>query len=47
MRFNEVGVTVFIATHDLKLIEHLGQRRLELHSGKLTVEPDDSFGLAT
>ncbi|MGE4658721.1 MAG: cell division ATP-binding protein FtsE [Gammaproteobacteria bacterium] len=47
MRFNEVGVTVLIATHDLKLIEHLGQRRLELHSGKLTVEPDDSFGLAT
>lgn len=47
MRFNEVGVTVLIATHDLKLIEHLGQRRLELNSGKLTVEPDDSFGLAT
>lgn len=32
-RFNEVGVTVLIASHDLSLIEHLGHRRIALKDG--------------
>jgi cell division transport system ATP-binding protein len=39
-RFNEVGVTVLIATHDLELIDHLGHRRLRLEGGKLTEDAD-------
>lgn len=38
-RFNEVGVTMLIATHDLSLLDQLGGRRLVLDAG--TVEPDD------
>ena len=34
-RFNEVGVTVLIATHDLGLIEESEHRRLRLDGGKL------------
>ncbi|HEX7079821.1 MAG TPA: cell division ATP-binding protein FtsE [Gammaproteobacteria bacterium] len=34
-RFNEVGVTLLIATHDLELIERLGRRRLRLIDGQL------------
>lgn len=32
-RFNEVGVTVLIASHDLALIERLGYRRITLAEG--------------
>lgn len=34
-RFNEVGVTMLIATHDLELLGRLGHRRIELEGGKL------------
>jgi cell division transport system ATP-binding protein len=34
-RFNEVGVTVVIATHDLHLIDRVGARRIALSEGKL------------
>jgi cell division transport system ATP-binding protein len=34
-RFNEVGVTLLIATHDLELVGHLGHRRIELEGGRL------------
>jgi cell division transport system ATP-binding protein len=34
-RFNEVGVTVLVATHDLELIERLPHRRLRLVAGQL------------
>jgi cell division transport system ATP-binding protein len=37
-RFNEVGVTVLIATHDLVLIEGHRHRRLRLDGGKLVPE---------
>jgi cell division transport system ATP-binding protein len=33
--FNQVGVTVLIATHDLSMIERLGARRVHLDHGKL------------
>ena len=35
-RFNEVGVTLLIATHDLELLSHLDKRRIELTGGKLS-----------
>jgi cell division transport system ATP-binding protein len=35
-RFNEVGVTVLVASHDLHLISQLGHRRIELDEGRLT-----------
>jgi cell division transport system ATP-binding protein len=34
-RFNDVGVTVVIATHDLPLVEALGMRRIALAEGRL------------
>ena len=34
-RFNDVGVTTLIATHDLSLLEHLGGRRIELVDGEV------------
>ncbi|HJP05153.1 MAG: cell division ATP-binding protein FtsE [Chromatiales bacterium] len=39
-RFNEIGVTMMIATHDLALLDRLNGRRLQLDNGVL-VEPDD------
>lgn len=38
-RFNEVGVTLLIATHDLELIDRLQHRRLSLDHGKVVNEP--------
>lgn len=35
-RFNEVGVTVVVATHDVHLIEHFGARRIVLSDGRVT-----------
>ena len=37
-RFNEVGVTVVIATHDLHLIDTLGARRIMLGDGRVLAE---------
>jgi len=37
-RFNEVGVTILIATHDLELIERLGHRQVKLDGGRLVAE---------
>ena len=36
-RFNEVGVTLLIASHDLVLIDQLGCRRIPLENGALQV----------
>ena len=38
-RFNEVGVTLLIASHDISLIDRMGCARIELDAGKL-VEPN-------
>jgi cell division transport system ATP-binding protein len=35
-RFNEVGVTLLVATHDLELIERLPHRRLKLVAGQMS-----------
>lgn len=42
-RFNEVGVTLLIATHDLELIDRMPNRRLRLVDGRLAA---DSGGVA-
>ena len=34
-RFNDVGVTVVVATHDIHVIEQFGVRRIALHNGRL------------
>ncbi|MFQ6003864.1 MAG: cell division ATP-binding protein FtsE [Woeseia sp.] len=48
-RFNEVGVTLMIASHDLALIDQLGCRRIPLENGQLKIEEEfddvaDYFG---
>ncbi len=40
-RFNEVGVTLLIASHDISLIDRLGCRRIELHDGRLAQSTED------
>lgn len=37
-RFNEVGVTLLIATHDLKLVEDLGHRTIRLVAGEIAAD---------
>jgi cell division transport system ATP-binding protein len=41
-RFNEVGVTLLIASHDIALIDKLGCRRIELDGGKLAQAAEDA-----
>jgi cell division transport system ATP-binding protein len=43
-RFNEVGVTLLIASHDLALIDQLGCRRIALENGVRQVLADDDIG---
>ena len=40
-RFNQVGVTVMIASHDLSLIRNMEQRVLQLHGGRLLQSEDE------
>ena len=42
-RFNEVGVTVLIASHDIALIDQLGCRRIALADGALQVEEEEDI----
>jgi cell division transport system ATP-binding protein len=39
-RFNDIGVTMLIATHDLNLLGKMNGRRMQLDQGRL-VEPDE------
>ena len=41
-RFNEVGVTLLIASHDLALIDQLGCRRIALEDGRVQTSADDT-----
>ncbi|MEP5765803.1 MAG: cell division ATP-binding protein FtsE [Halieaceae bacterium] len=41
-QFNQVGVTVLIASHDLALISRLHHRILTLRGGRLIAQPGDS-----
>jgi cell division transport system ATP-binding protein len=40
-RFNEVGVTLLIASHDLALIDQLGCRRIALENGSLASDEEE------
>lgn len=40
-RFNEVGVTLMIASHDTNLIDQLGCRRIALENGSLKVSREE------
>jgi cell division transport system ATP-binding protein len=42
-RFNEVGVTLLIASHDIALIDKLGCRRIEIEEGRLQQHEQDDF----
>jgi cell division transport system ATP-binding protein len=43
-RFNEVGVTLLIASHDISLIDRLGCRRIPLENGRIQVFDDEHAG---
>jgi cell division transport system ATP-binding protein len=43
-RFNEVGVTLLIASHDISLIDKLGCRRIALEQGRLQVDDEEDDG---
>ena len=36
LQFNQVGVTILIATHDVALVESLGQRIIQLRGGRIS-----------
>lgn len=40
-RFNEVGVTLLIASHDISLIDRMGCGRIELANGRLVEEKEE------
>jgi len=40
-RFNEVGVTLLIASHDISLIDRMGCPRIALADGKLVSEEEE------
>jgi len=40
-RFNEVGVTLLIASHDIALIDQLGCRRIPLENGTVKIEAEE------
>ncbi len=42
-RFNDIGVTMLIATHDLNLLGKLGGRRIQLADGELSEPEDDAL----
>ncbi|HWJ35869.1 MAG TPA: cell division ATP-binding protein FtsE [Steroidobacteraceae bacterium] len=43
-RFNDVGVTVIIATHDVHLIDRCDARRIALSDGRVTASADTLVG---
>jgi cell division transport system ATP-binding protein len=42
-RFNDIGVTILIATHDLNLLGKLGGRRMQLIDGELAEPEEDAL----
>ncbi len=40
-RFNEVGVTVLVASHDVHLLQHFNLRRIRLEGGRVTDDGRD------
>jgi cell division transport system ATP-binding protein len=46
-RFNEVGVTVVIATHDRRLVQAAGWREIMLEDGRVQLDSGASMGSTT
>lgn len=44
-RFNEVGVTVLVASHDLYLLEHFPVRRVRLEGGRVVTTDESHTGV--
>src|SRR5581483_3127373 len=42
-RFQEVGVTVIVATHDLQLVREFGQREITIENGQVHVGAADEL----
>jgi cell division transport system ATP-binding protein len=42
-RFNEIGVTMLIATHDLNLLDRVNGRRIQLADGEIVNPEDDAL----
>jgi cell division transport system ATP-binding protein len=42
-RFNEIGVTMLIATHDLNLLDRVQGRRMQLGNGEIITPEDDAL----
>lgn len=43
-RFNDVGVTLLIASHDLELVERLDHRRIKLVAGRVAADSHSAAG---
>ena len=39
-RFNQVGTTVIVASHDINLIAEMGYRTLRLEQGQIVADSD-------
>jgi cell division transport system ATP-binding protein len=46
-RFNEVGVTVVIATHDRRLVQAAGRREIMLEDGRVQLDSGAEMGSTT
>jgi ABC-type lipoprotein export system ATPase subunit len=46
-RFNEVGVTVVIATHDRRLVQAAGRREIMLEDGRVQLDSGAAMGSTT
>ena len=46
-RFNEVGVTVIIATHDRRLVQAAGRREIMLEEGRVQLDSGAAMGSTT
>jgi cell division transport system ATP-binding protein len=44
-RFNDVGVTVLVATHDVQLIDRFAARRIALREGRVAAAADVAVGV--
>lgn len=42
-RFNEIGVTMLVATHDLNLLSRIKGRRVQLENGEVVTPEDDAL----
>ena len=44
LQFNQVGVTLLIATHDVDLVNRLGRRIIDLRQGRVASDTVREYG---